>query len=178
MSKAVKKANDLKISQVGDFKKRIGGIFELPSGLVVKLRNPGGMAAFTGNDTIPNSLMNIISGALDTNKGVNQSKLVAAIKEDPETIEQMARMLDSIALKSVVEPKLQPVPTEADLQVWNADNPENILQDVEELRSDEKLYVDELDAMDKQYIFQWITGGVKDLESFRKQLERGMAPLA
>lgn len=177
--KAVRKANELKISQVGDFKKRIGGIFELPSGMVVRLRNPGGLAAFSGTDTIPNSLMSIVSQGLESNKkGIDQAKLLEQIKEDPETIHQMSKMIDGIALRTIVEPRVHPAPTNDDLLVWNQENPEMTHSHPDDLRDDELLYVDEVPTTDKQFIFQWITSGVADLATFRKQLEQSVAELS
>lgn len=176
-SPAKKTPKPQEVSKVGDFKKRSGGLMELPSGLVAKLKNPGGLAAFAGTDTIPNSLMNIVSQSLDANsgKGVDQSKLVEQIKKDPETLNQMGNMLDSIALKTFVEPRLYPVPTDEALKVWNQEHPDNMLSHPEELRSDDRVYVDEVDTVDKQYIFQWITSGVADLERFRLERQQSLA---
>ena len=61
-------AEALKISPVGEFKTRMGGTMQLPSGLVVKTRNPGGLQAFLTGGTIPNHLMVIIKEALDKGK--------------------------------------------------------------------------------------------------------------
>ena len=155
---AIKQANELKISTVGDFKKRIGGIFELPSGMVVRLRNPGGLAVFLSSGTIPNSLMSVVTKALKNNQaGVDvennpevAAELESIIDEDPQALAQMSIMMDSIAVKCMIEPLCHPVPADG------------------EERSEDLLYADEVELQDKQFMFRWISSGVKDLEPFRK----------
>src|SRR3954453_22167561 len=63
-----KAAEERKISQIGDYKKRMGGIIELPSGFFVKVKNPGGLRAFMDSGSIPNSLMPIIQESLNRGK--------------------------------------------------------------------------------------------------------------
>lgn len=158
-----KAAEQLQISKVGDFKKRLGGIFELPSGMVVKLRNPGGMNAFIQNGTIPNSLMTIMQSAV---KGgtADVSEVVPDINNiNPELIADMTKLMDNISIACIVEPKVHPafVPTE--------EEPEP---------DDEILYVNELTDDDKSFVFQWLSGGTASLETFREQQRQGMADMA
>lgn len=176
--KAVKRAEELRISQIGDFKHRLGGIMELPSGLVVRTRNPGGLRAFLNNGTIPNSLMVIIERGIKTGKGAKAEELMPDGKMDPQMIEDMTKLMDSIAMKTIVEPKIHPTPTEADLLVWNQNNPEDLLEEVDELRDAMTLYVDELPDDDKQFLFQWISGGTRDLETFRRKLDEHVDDMA
>lgn len=175
---AEKKAEELRISQIGDFKKRLGGIFELPSGLVVKLKNPGGMQAFLKAGTIPNSLMGIIKSSMD--KGTAPS-VGDFTKEDntldPEILSSMTEMLDQVALATIVAPTIFPLLTQADIDEWNSTREEGSdswAESIEDIRQDDRLYVDELPMDDKQFIFQWINGGTTDLETFRKQQREGM----
>lgn len=152
MTTAVKKATELKISPIGDFKKRIGGIIKLPSGLVVRYNNPGGLTAFMGSSTIPNGLMSIVNKSLkgSDNPEGEEAALIKEAEENPEFLEQMAQMLDSVAVRCIVEPFCNPIPAPG------------------EVRADDKLYVDEIDLADKQFIFELITSGVNELNSFRK----------
>lgn len=151
MATSTKKATELKISPIGDFKKRLGGITELPSGLVVRLHNPGGLSAFLDNGAIPNSLMTVVTKHLKEDQaGVDEEGIMDEATTNPEFLEQMTKMMDSIAMKTIVEPVVNPLPGEG------------------EKRSDELLYVDEIPFGDKQFIFEWITSGVKALEPFRK----------
>lgn len=156
-----KKAEELRISQVGDFKKRIGGIIELPSGLVVRYRNPGGLQAFMANGTIPNSLMPLVKKALKEGKAPETEELFGKNNElDPKLLTEMMEMFDSIAVRCIVEPRIHPTPA------------------TEDERADDKLYADELPLDDKQFLMQLITGGTKDLETFRKQLDKNVADVA
>ena len=166
-----KKAESLRISQIGDFKTRLGGIMELPSGLVVKARNPGGLRAFMSSGVIPNSLMSIIQKGMSSGKAPAAEEIMADGKVDAQLLEDMTTLLDYIAIKTIVEPKIHAAITSADLIEWNRVNPEHQYSDVEELRRDDRLYVDELPDDDKQFLFQWISGGTRDLETFRQKLD-------
>lgn len=170
-----KRAEQLRISQIGDFKKRMGGVMELPSGVVVKLRNPGGMQAFLGGGAIPNSLMPIVQKALKTGQNIDVSDVLQDGKFDEEVLSDMMAMMDNIALKTVVEPPVEAAPTQADVTAWNDSHPGEEVLKPEDLRSDDVLYIDEFPLEDKQYIMQWVSGGVTDLESFRKQLSASVA---
>lgn len=178
-----KKATERKISQVGDFKKRVQSIEELPSGLVVKLRNPGGLNAFLGKDAqgeIPNALMPIIQKALKQGKNVDPSELMGENGElDLQLLNDMQTMMDNIAVKVMIEPNLRPSITMADVEKYNEGRDASLHVDSpEDLRQDNVLYVDELPEDDKQYIFGWLTGGVKDLETFRQQRQAGVDAVA
>lgn len=179
-ARAAQQAEALRISQVGDFKKRLGGVMELPSGLVVKAKNPGGLRAFLNSGLIPNSLMSIIQKGLDKGSGKNIStEIVKDGKIDPEMLTDMMAMMDNIAVKVIVEPQIHPTLTENDLRVWNETHPENEpLTSIEQLRSDDKLYADELPDDDKMFLFQWVSGGTKDLETFRRQHAAGVDALS
>lgn len=179
-ARAAQQAEALRISQVGDFKKRLGGVMELPSGLVVKAKNPGGLRAFLNSGLIPNSLMSIIQKGLDKGSGKNIStEIVKDGKIDPEMLTDMMAMMDNIAVKVIVEPQIHPTLTENDLRVWNETHPGNEpLTSIEQLRSDDKLYADELPDDDKMFLFQWVSGGTKDLETFRRQHAAGVDALS
>lgn len=153
------RASNLKVSSAADFKKRVTGIFELPSGMVVKLRNPGGLKAFVDAGTIPNSLMPIVDNALKGNKTTADD--IKATPEDVslKMVEEMVNFLDVLNIKCWVEPKLNPVP-------------EN-----DEDRDDDLVYVDEVEDMDKMFVFQWLAGGTKDLERFRQQYSQDLESL-
>lgn len=154
-----KRAEELKISQIGDFKKRMGGVMELPSGVVVKLKNPGGMRAFMKSGVIPNSLMGVIQKAMKSGQKPSASELMPDGKLDKTVLEDMSQMMDAVAIQCIVEPPVLPKPaSEAD-------------------RNEELLYIDEFPDDDKQFIFQWVSGGTKDLESFRQQRDQGLDAL-
>lgn len=177
-AKAAQEAEALRISQVGDFKKRIGGIIELPSGLTVKARNPGGLRAFLNTGLIPNSLMGIIQKGLDKGSGKGiAAEIVKDGRIDSEMLTDMMQMMDGIACKVIVEPRIYPTLTENDLLEWNDNHLDDQKESVEELRQDDRLYADELPDDDKMFLFQWISGGTRDLETFRQQHAAGVDAL-
>lgn len=176
---AQKKAEERRISTIGDFKNRIGGIQELPSGLSVQFRNPGGLQAFMGNGTIPNSLMPLVKQALKDGDAPKPEDMLGADGEvDADLLADMVKMYDSVAMACIVKPRVHPVPTDSDVAAWNREHPEDPVEDPEDLRSDEKLYIDELPFDDKQFLLMLVTGGVKDLETFLQQSEQDVANVA
>ena len=177
----VKRAEELRISQIGDVKKRLGGIVELPSGLVVHLVNPGGLKAFMTGNVIPNSLMAVIQKSLKSGTKPTAEELLSEQGDiTPERMAEMMEIMDRVAMKTIREPKFHPNFTDADVEKWNNEHPEenDQVDEPEELESADKLYIHELPDDDKQFIFQWISGGTKDLEEFRKRQEQGMATVA
>lgn len=149
-----------KVSSVAQFKNKTGGLVELPSGLSVKVRNANGLRGFVESGMIPNSLMNIVQEAIKTGKEPDMSGVVTEEGIDPKMVADMLLMLDNVVQKVVVDPPVHPLP------------------ESEEDRDDELLYIDELDEEDKMFIFQWVTGGTRDLEQFHQELADGVDHLA
>lgn len=172
--KAAKKAEELRISQIGDFKSRMGGIIELPSGVYVKVRNPGGMQAFMENGQIPNALMGMVQKGINSGKGLKPEEVMPGGKIDPDVLADLMKMLDSVTIKVVVEPKVNAVPTDEDVKTWNEAHPDDLVEEAEELRQDDLLYVDEFPEEDKQFLLQWISGGTRDLATFRERLNKNV----
>lgn len=172
------KAEERRISQIGDFKHRMGGEMELPSGFIVKVRNPGGLRAFVGNGTIPNSLMLIIQKGIKKGSAAGlEDEIMPDGKLDTKMMAEMNELMDTIAMNTIVDPKIAPKLTQADLDRYNELNG-TTFTDIEDIRSDEVLYIDELPEDDKAFIFQWIQGGTRDLEEFRRKLEQNLAIVA
>jgi hypothetical protein len=175
--KNASKAEQLRVSQIGDFKSRMGGVMELPSGLVMKLKNPGGLQSFIANGTIPNSLLGIVQEGLKGKSGLEATKAAADMADNLDSLGDMLKMLDLVMIQAAKEPRVFPVPTPEDLErhnILNRDKPENQFETIDDLREsfdDDRLYVDEIEEMDKQFVFQWVSGGVRDLETFRAQLQ-------
>lgn len=180
-TKAAKKAEQARISQIGDFKSRIGGELELPSGFVIKWRNPGGLRAFMASGKIPNALVNAVEKGLKGGKASQaemEAEVLSKLQDDPDIINQLMSLYDDVALKCFVEPRLYRVPTMDDVIKNNKEHPDAAVEDPEELRQDDRLYVDEIPDDDKAYLFSLLSGGVKDLETFRKQHEIDVARLS
>ncbi len=179
--KTAAKAEQLRISQIGDFKDRVGGVIELPSGLIIRWRNPGGLRAFMAGGKIPNMLMPIVDKALKGGKGVDEAQereLMEELTKNPEMLQQMMELYDTIAIKCFVEPKLYQVPDDEMLEKWNKLHPDEEYDSPEDLRYDDRLYVDEIPDEDKAYLFQCLSGGVKDLATFRAEQQIDVARLA
>lgn len=152
------------VTSVADIKKKRGGLLELPSGIVVKAHNPGGMRIFLETNVIPNSLMGIVQGHLDKGPKSNPTEEIADQIVGPDGVDEdlvrdMLHMLNVVATKTIVEPEVHmPPEDEAD-------------------RDDDLLYADELEDEDKMFLFQWVTGGTRDLEQFRSQLQTELVSL-
>lgn len=152
-----KKPAAKKVSSAKDFKKKTQATLELPSGAVVKLRNPGGLRVFMRNGSIPNSLMPVVSESLASGKDMDMKS--AADEVDNDTIVEMMEMMDTVAIACFAEPRAYAPPEdEAD-------------------RDDELLYTDEIADEDKMFVFQWMSGGTTDVEQFRAQQKSNVAAM-
>ena len=177
--KTASAAEQMKVSQIGDFRSRMRATLELPSGLFVKVKNPGGLTAFIANGTIPNSLLQVVQSALNEGSKEDAVKQAATLAKDVESMNDMMRLLDIVAVNVIKEPAVQLAPTPDDVKRHNLLFPENQVEDPDDLRDEDKyLYTDEIEDLDKQFLFQWVTGGTKDLEKFRQQQESNVAALS
>ena len=170
-----------RVSSISDIKKLSGGLLTLPSGVTVKWRNPGGIRALMGTGKIPNSLLPIVEQALKGGKGVEdqvEQDMLKSLEENPELIAEMTLMYDEVMIKSITEPRIHRVPTEEDVIANNREHPDAPVEDPEDLRYEDRLYVDEFPDEDKMFVFQLVSGGTKDLETFRQQYEVNVASLA
>lgn len=170
--KAERIAQRAQISQVGDFKQRLGGLMELPSGVKVITRNPGGLKAFMTGSNIPNSLMLVIQNGLKSGQAPKAEDIMPEGKLDAELLEGMTVLLDNVTMTTIVEPPIHAIPTQDDVEAWNKNpaNKDDQVQTPEDLRDDEIVYVDEIPDIDKQFLLQWVSGGTRDLERFRREL--------
>jgi hypothetical protein len=141
---------ELTVSNVASWKKPKDTILALPSGNNVRVFNPG-MKTFLVNGTVPNSLMSLADKALQKGQPLEDGEVNDLIN-DPKKIADMLKFVDDITMAVVVEPKIYPTPM------------------VGSERSDEFLYIDDMDDEDKLFIFTWGTGGSTDLERFRAEL--------
>lgn len=129
---------------------------------------------------IPNQLMPIMQAAIKSGREVSEDDMMSAMKNDDGEMDLTlaSEMMDKVAVRTVIEPRMALAPTEADLNNWNKQHPKNKLQYVDELRDENILYSDELPDIDKMYIFQWITRGTQDLAQFRQQYDPSVAAVA
>lgn len=82
-----------------------------------------------------------------------------------DDVRRMFGLMDIVVMAAVVAPKLHPVP---EPEGPDGEAPERV---------EGIVYIDDVDAVDKSYIFNYVFAGVKDLESFRKQLSENAAAL-
>lgn len=137
-----------------------GTPLDLPSGNTALVRVPG-MLVFLEQGFIPNSLMPIIQEAVNRGKAPDPNKMPIS----PESLAEMAELVDKVAVYCVMEPELRPVP----------DKDENGRE--LEARDPNALYVDKVDLDDKTFIFNFAVGGTRDLEPFREGLKASMEPV-
>lgn len=145
------------VSPVSDWK-QLPEPTELPSGKFVRVRKTA-FQTFIRMGVVPNSLISTIESSLA--KG-NTADLEA---EAVGNLEEMFELVDTVTLLCVIEPKVHKVP---EREVDDDGNP---------TREDDRLYVDEIDPEDRQYIFQYATGGIADVEQFRRETQERLASL-
>lgn len=150
-------------------------VLHVPSGNKALVRNPG-IKAFLSAGILPNSLMPIVTEALERGKPPSLSAFQGKITTDPQMVQEMLESVDKVTLYCVIEPQVHPVPT-WDLTDLSQDNctAEQIGQEAPQKKDPRRLYVDEVDLEDKMFIFQWAVGGTRDLERFRKEYSSGLA---
>lgn len=141
--------------------KRTALDLELPSGNVCKVQVVGAQA-FLRAGTIPNSLLPIVTQALEqAQKGKTQKldseAIMREVAQDPKKLTEIFEMADAVTVMTVIEPRVEPVPV--------ADESGEVPE-----RDPELLYVDDVDDEDKFFIMQFAMGGSRDLERFRDEL--------
>lgn len=131
---------------------------ELPSGNIIKLKKLG-MQSLLASGVIPNSLLGIIQSALTKGRGMEDAAL-AEMAKDPKQLQDMMNMMDRLIVAVAVEPRIYAVPKNS------------------EERDDELIYSDEVNEVDKSFIFQLVSGGTSDLEEFRKEHAKGVESIS
>lgn len=153
-------------SSIGDFKKGPKAI-ELPSGNRMVLKKAG-LQALIASGSIPNELLGPVQSEIDKVKGKKKIEkpdpLDIASKLNPEQMNQMLKMMETVVCVCAIEPQVHPIPRDDDGDPLPLND-----------RDETKLYVDELEEEDRVFIFQYVTGGTKDLATFREQVAGFMA---
>lgn len=159
---------DMEVTSVGEWKKKSASsviFLKLPSGFTIRAKNPG-LRAFLGTGAIPNSLMGIITEALDERAKVDVSKIMKNGHVDMDLAGDMMKMIDSVTCQVFIEPKCWPVPVDGLNDDGSPEDRENLL------------YVDEVEDEDKQFLFGWVSGGTRDVETFRSEHSKSMDALS
>lgn len=143
---------DEEITDVSAWKQRNdrgGRKLKLPSGFVCLARNPG-MMWFVEQGLVPNSLLDFIMKAIEGDKPKEVAKDVKKMIGDGQ-LATMMEFANLVCVHSVLKPKVHALP----------EDPED--------RSEDLLYVDEVDLDDKMFIFNWVVGGTADLDRFHEE---------
>lgn len=158
---------------------KVGTDLELPSGNVALVK-PLDPTDFLTSGMIPDPLSAIIHKAINSTKGLPPSALekISNSREDlAATLEMFDRVLTHVVIKPVVEmpPACdvavngEPCEEYANAEVHKDTHKSGRHRYHEGPRDEETLYADEVDFQDKMFIFQWVLGGTRDLEQFRKE---------
>lgn len=131
-----------------EWKQAIRKELTLPSGNVC-LARPVSLDALIKSGKVPNTLLPMIQKAFAGKRP--EAKDLNEMGQSEEAVIDMMRMFDTVIVDCVIEPKVTMPPDDADE------------------RSEDVLYADEVDILDKQFIFQWAVGGTSDVDKFREQ---------
>ena len=147
----------------------------VPSGKTCLVKKPDGLEMFLGEGYVPNELMSIVQESIE-GKTESAEAVASQVQDNPDMIKAMFKMIDSIVVHCVVEPRVQPVPVvTADVPGAWTDQALFLSYKVGEVipphlrPDDDALYVDYVDMSDRMFIFNYAVSGVTDFESFREE---------
>lgn len=137
---------------------------EMPSGQVALVRRPGiqqlivegvlhkmdSLTALVDKKYVKKGKVAKASDALD----------VQGLIGDPEALAEIMHTVDRVVCACVVKPVVHMTPSDITRRVPGV------------------IYADSVDIQDKMFIFNWVTGGTRDLESFRRESEELVGSLA
>jgi hypothetical protein len=158
---------------------------DLPSGVRCLARRVG-MQVFLEMGVIPNYLQPIVNQVI-REKQYLPPEQQKEIMEDPKMLLQTAAMMDRALVMTVIEPEVLLPPgcvtcgKYMDFEANDIHNrmSDNYTHDYEQpTRDEDSMYADEVDLMDKVFLFQWSVGGGADLETFRQGFSQSMESLA
>ncbi len=155
-----------------EWKKKSKGVeLELPSGNVCLARRPG-MDAIMSAGIIPDTLTPIAAEAVEKaqrngkpNEKAEEKELLNRLLGDRQALNDVFDATDRATAMCVVEPKV----------LWHKNMDGSVIPSDE--RDEETLYTDEIDQNDKIFIFNFVVGGTRDLESFRQEYGNAVADL-
>ena len=151
------------------WKKAISGVeLTLPSGNVALVRRVE-LRKLLNAGVIPNSLMDIVKDAIK-GKSQNLDTMADDVDIDPEKLRDMLGFMDQVVIDCVINPKVHPAP----MRLKTGGNGEKEVIPFEE-RDGERLFIDEVDDLDKQHVFNFAVGGTSDTERFLEEQEAAVA---
>lgn len=128
---------------------------ELPTGQLVLVRRPG-VEGLMKAGVIKNldSLTSIVAKHIQTVEGKNgpqQELNISDLMED-QKLDEIVHVIDKVLCYCVVKPQVVPTPNDVTLKVPGV------------------VYTNMIDLLDKMFVFNYVVGGTRDLESFRGEL--------
>lgn len=181
-----------------NWKKPSNEELELPSGNVALVKRPG-MESLLASGVMPDSLTPIIlesikqaqrgqpqdhkgKGGKATTPNELSPEQMEKLLSDPNALNDIFASFDRVCEMVVVEPAVK---YHKVLEVDDNGNPRKDVDGKEVWtiiphadRDPEILYTDDVDPDDKEFIFQFVVGGSRDLESFRQARSEGMGDLS
>lgn len=151
----------VKPTSVGEWKKAAAGhVIELPSGKGMRIKKMT-VQSMMATGIMPNALIKVVKKALDKGAGRPgmDEQMAMEMIADPGKVQEMVAFINKLTCKVAMEPRVFPIP------------------DNEDDRDPDELYVDEIDEEDKMFIFQVVTSGDDDTESFREEHASTMAAI-
>lgn len=143
---------------------------EVPSGQLCQVRRPGipGLVKAGVLDSL-DALTGIVQTdhieRVKSGKGEIDKVDVAALAADKEKLLEALELSDKVVEYVVLQPSvLRPVVRD---EAGEPVKPEVPLPEKDRVPG--QVYTDMVDLMDKMFIFQFVVGGVRDLETFRKE---------
>jgi hypothetical protein len=144
----------------------------LPSGHVCRVKRPG-LPKLLSEKLLPDMLTPIAQKAVDAGmEGMPKMDDLRETFTQPEMMTALFEATDRIAAYCVLEPHVEYHMRKK--EAGQADQiQESYKPEWEEIPADERdpdvLYTDDIEFNDKMFIFQFVVGGSRDLEEFRRQ---------
>lgn len=160
---------------------------EMPSGQMAQVRRPGvtGLVKAGLLDSLDSLTALVKTEHIDRVKtGKPTTEVITAddiktLSQDKERLFTALDLMDRVTEYVVVQPSvLRPVQRDeqgSPLKMWRgklSDTGDQIMEELELPDKDRvpgQVYTDMVEATDKVYLFQFVVGGVRDLEQFRKE---------
>jgi hypothetical protein len=164
-------------TSVSEWKRKKNAVpLDVPSGNTALIESKP-VASFAKKGAIPNVLMPIVEESIKTGHEPDLAELIQKINIDEELLAQFMDVVDVITVDCTVEPSVLAVPDKCVFCQRDLDGHIKLLEDQKEGlhefktadRDPEALYVDEVDFEDKMAIFAFVTGGVREYESFLQE---------
>ncbi len=169
---------------------------EMPSGQMAQVRRPGvaGLIKAGLLDSLDSLTALVKTEHMDrVKKGAPTTaeitkEDIASLSKDKDRLISALELMDKVVEYVVVQPHvLRPIQRDEGgkpLLMWkgrlNDDTGDQIMEELP-LPDDERvagqIYTDMIDPTDKVYIFQFVVGGVRDLEQFRSEFGETMGAL-